>query len=492
MSKESNPRRLIASAIVLLTLGASSVFAGDLNPPVGPIAPTMRTLDEVEPRTIVNLTNTPGDLTATYVISQPGSYYLIEDVLGEFTKHGIRIDVRNVTLDLNGFRVDLPQLRGVSPSVNGIHAWPDTGESGAVTIRNGHVSGWNNGVGLLGPGVIADIATWGNGAGINTIGGSVLRCTADSNQFGILISQGTAEDCVCTGNFATGFSGVQSSLTRCISNNSTQEGFLMLDGASLRDCSATGNMGGGIDLRTDSVAIGCRSYTNTGNGFTLWNSIARDCTAALNTFNGFEILGDSTLFGCLARANSSNGFSAILLPSESVTPVSLFSCISRNNSLSGFAAGDHASYEGCISEKNLLDGFLVGNDFSARDCTARSNGDDGFQFGQGSSISGCLSAENAFGFFAPVLVGSGSRIDSNTASDNTNTGFLISADNCVVVRNVAHGNGTDYTVNPISQLGDIITSFGFVGTVGPWVNFGTPIIAANEQIPPRFVPADKR
>jgi hypothetical protein len=46
------------------------------------VAPTYKTLHEVEPRVTINATNTPGDDGAIYRITQPGSYYLAENVPG--------------------------------------------------------------------------------------------------------------------------------------------------------------------------------------------------------------------------------------------------------------------------------------------------------------------------------------------------------------------------------------------------------------------------
>ena len=51
----------------------------------------------------VNSVNTPGDATAEFVISQPGSYCLANNIVGESGKSGIRIDADSVTLDLGGF-----------------------------------------------------------------------------------------------------------------------------------------------------------------------------------------------------------------------------------------------------------------------------------------------------------------------------------------------------------------------------------------------------
>ena len=85
-------------AIVLLTTPA---IAGDLNPPTGAPAPTMKTLTEVEPRTPVNAANTPGDATAVFRITQHGSYYLTGNIMGEAGKSGVVIDSDDVTLDLD-------------------------------------------------------------------------------------------------------------------------------------------------------------------------------------------------------------------------------------------------------------------------------------------------------------------------------------------------------------------------------------------------------
>src|SRR5438045_1078006 len=94
-----------APAVLLVTAMATVVWvnAGDINPPAGPVTPTMRTLDQIEARVIVNATNTPGDGTSTFIISAPGSYYLSANITGDPGKHGVSIQADDVTLDLNGF-----------------------------------------------------------------------------------------------------------------------------------------------------------------------------------------------------------------------------------------------------------------------------------------------------------------------------------------------------------------------------------------------------
>src|SRR5437762_13979859 len=90
----------LAAAVAVTGLIAS---AGNLNPPAGPVTPTMKTLTEVEPRIAINATNTPGDSDSLFKITQPGSYYLTGNITGVAGKHGIEIAASGVTLDLNGF-----------------------------------------------------------------------------------------------------------------------------------------------------------------------------------------------------------------------------------------------------------------------------------------------------------------------------------------------------------------------------------------------------
>jgi hypothetical protein len=96
----------------------------------------MKTLSEIEPRTPLSQTTTPGDATAAYIITQPGSYYLTAETTGASGKHGICIATSNVRSDLNGYR-----LVGPTGSLSGI-ALPVSGQRN-ITITNGILSGWD-------------------------------------------------------------------------------------------------------------------------------------------------------------------------------------------------------------------------------------------------------------------------------------------------------------------------------------------------------------
>ena len=136
--------------------------AGDLNPPPGPVMPTMKTLDEIfnetaaalgeattakdaaiaaqDPRTPIDATNTPGDADSLFRIALPGSYYLTGNVTGVAGKHGIEIAANGVTLDLMGF-----DLVGVPGSLAGVRETVDATDTAVV---NSSVRNWAIGVDL--------------------------------------------------------------------------------------------------------------------------------------------------------------------------------------------------------------------------------------------------------------------------------------------------------------------------------------------------------
>ena len=111
-------------------LGVHSLLAqGSLTPPGAP-APTMKTLEQVEPRRPI------GPSTTSVTISSPGSYYLAGDIA--VTGTGISVTSGDVTLDLNGFTVRKSSGTGGAGIIVG---GPADNSARNVTIRNGHVSG---------------------------------------------------------------------------------------------------------------------------------------------------------------------------------------------------------------------------------------------------------------------------------------------------------------------------------------------------------------
>lgn len=131
MGSRKPDRLFLAGAIALTTVAAAT--AGDLNPPAGPVTPTMLTLDQVEARTPIS--SVAGDGSFVHVIDSPGNYFLDQDVVAPFGVNGIQIDASNVTIDLNGFT-----LSGSASSTNqdGIVV-TDSVNLVNIHIRNGSI-----------------------------------------------------------------------------------------------------------------------------------------------------------------------------------------------------------------------------------------------------------------------------------------------------------------------------------------------------------------
>src|SRR5262249_8399348 len=97
--------RIYGALLAALLLGTAAVsLGGNLNPPPGPVSPTMKALDIVEPRTPIS--------SLPFTISSPGSYYVTKDLTGTAGNNGITIGASDVHLDLMGFT-----LRGVAGSL---------------------------------------------------------------------------------------------------------------------------------------------------------------------------------------------------------------------------------------------------------------------------------------------------------------------------------------------------------------------------------------
>lgn len=110
-----------------LLLAVPIALAGSLTPP-GPPGSTFKTLGDIEPR---GLLRPNSEVVEPLVIDQPGSYYLVEDVMAIPDNPAILITASNVTLDLNGFTV-----RG-NPEVNDGDGIRVMGAN--VILRNGTV-----------------------------------------------------------------------------------------------------------------------------------------------------------------------------------------------------------------------------------------------------------------------------------------------------------------------------------------------------------------
>ncbi|USN98773.1 MAG: right-handed parallel beta-helix repeat-containing protein [Phycisphaeraceae bacterium] len=328
---------VLATAAVLALGGVMSVSAGPVDPPVGPIQSTMKTLGEVEPRTPINTETCPGDANSIFRIAQPGSYYLTANLQGASGFSGIEIGADNVTIDLCGFTL----RGGGGSSLDGITM---SGGHRGIAVLNGKVEFWSgNGVNLA-------LAASSRVSGVFAIDNSLAGITV----------------------------GSASMVTDCQTHGNDDWGFLASNNCVLRDCVSAYD-GKGISADYASLIERCSVSNSHAQGFTVYSGcVLQRCSALTNTNYGFWLGAKSIARDCSAGSNGDHGF----VPQSNC---SLKGCTSNTNGKSGFFLAQGCDISECYASDNSLHGIDCGDDCTVTGNTCRGNG-VGAQHGSGIHI----------------------------------------------------------------------------------------------------------
>ena len=308
-----NPRRAVLAGLGGLAAGAllssgRAAHAGPLTPPAGPIEPTMKRLDEVEPRIPIN--TLPGSSNSVHRIFVPGSYYLTGDIVGEAGKSGIQVSAvigGEVVIDLNGFAI-----RGVNGSFNGITC---NNANPRLVIHNGQIRDWGSkGISANCRMVLEDLRVEDNGEegakGGDTLASQVRRCVfAGNGGDGVRVGEGsTVEQCVASENTGHGISTSSHCwVSHCDAHLNLDTGVACADYCVLRGVTSTRNTPRGILVGDGCEVTGCFSSRNStgiefGSSCHIYSNTCSycDCIGFVTT-GDFSVVHDNTSIqsGCL-------------------------------------------------------------------------------------------------------------------------------------------------------------------------------------------------
>jgi parallel beta-helix repeat protein len=356
---------LALACAVILPPSSFLLAQGSLTPPGAPAA-TMKSLDQIEPRTPIS--------ALPFTITTRGSYYVTGNLAGIAGQHGITIDADHVTLDLGGFALAGPGSGAATNGIRVINARTN------ATIRNGSVHGWG------GTGIAV--------AASASIDLRVEKVRATANGAGgiLLGSRGTAWQCEASGNLGTGIAGTLTcKVIECTTTGNTganSRGIHVGADALVRDCLAMDNGSSGIQAGNACILTGCVAENNGAIGFlALDGSTVRDCTARSNVSTGFSGFGRSTLTNCTAMSNGSSGF--IILAGAT-----LAHCSSASNTTSGFSLANSTTLDHCSATFNTSNGFIATDANTLRGCSAHANGSTGIVVGAGAVLTSCTVVGN--------------------------------------------------------------------------------------------------
>ncbi len=413
----------------------------------------MKSLDQIASTGIaLNQTNTPGDATNHYIVSQPGSYYLTSN-LGVTKTNGIHVTVAGVMIDLNGFQISRSSGSGGDGILIDLTAH-------RCVVKHGDISGnFATGIDIanLSPPVRGGVYYQLTVSGCTNSGlkaGNSWRiegCQVHDNPGIGIGANGYAVivNCTAMSNGSTGISaGAYSTVTNCAAAFNSIRGISGSNGCVLTACSATSNTGAGLGGGDGSTFVGCKSQFNSAEGISMFDRCTvSHCSVTGNTGIGIQTNGtnDATIQDSTIGSNFGGGVAG----QDGLT---IAHCtISKNGSGStgsGIAIHDNCTITGCSVNANRADGIVYANGNFIYGNTANGNAANGLHG-----------------------TGTNNTIDTNKAYKNVAAGIVQSGvDADFTMRNVSFGNPSAQYL-PVTS-GNYFGPYSLPGTAtSPWANF---------------------
>jgi len=451
--------RIAAVCLAIAPLCAWVCFAGPLDPPAGPVAPTYKTLDQVRPGIPID--------AIPYLITVPGSYYLTANFTHTGPGPALTIEAPDVTVDLGGFTLTGP---GPESGINGVETI-STGTN--LRLRNGTVTSFATGVsGVGGNAQIIDVRAVRNGDGIAAAASLISQCSAVENTRVGITTYGVEYVIPGYGPVTTSGAAV---VERCSAIANGEAGYVLAEGTQIIDSSASINkrfgintMGGNRIERCTVIgtvadaAAGLPGYgVSLATGSDISNSTVRGCASG----GIFLASSRNTVRGCIVSANGNFGIGSPGFGSGLTN--GFFSEIS-NCHVSG-----HTGSPG--------HGIAVRSDCSVTNNTVYNNSDAGIVFGGsgnravGNQCRGNGRAGGSFNFTGQIVTwGDRNHIEGNACNNGPQNGIFIFSSRNVVIRNVCGGNpNANYSIGSGNIAGPIIdrvASGGAITTSDPTAN----------------------
>ncbi|MDA8019744.1 MAG: hypothetical protein MPN21_20075 [Thermoanaerobaculia bacterium] len=198
------------------------------------------------------------------------------------------------------------------------------------------------------------------------------------------------------------------------------------DGSVFYDCTAGQNGDNGIQLSEGSVVVDSAAFDNASDGFDIAaGGLVQNCVATDNAIYGFDIALGGQAVESTAYDNMSNGF-------DMASACILRSCVSSLNNGHGVRTFANSWITDNQVHENDLDGIRI----SSTDV----------------------------------------HVEGNFITDNDQTGLAVTSSGCLIVRNMASGNVTNYNILSSSTFGPILTVLNagdlsaIAGAEHPWAN----------------------